>query len=135
MDGTDTEGRVEIEMLHPDGSRGMSLVEWGPGDGATVRITYQGIVSEGSSSDFFGALGRARRRFEALGYRLLCYGASKNVWATGMARDMGRGLRAYFFHDDPGIVDIRDIFASGPDVIPATVEEQTAFWTRIYESG
>ena len=131
MNGSDTEGAVEIEMLHSDGSKGPALVEGGVRGACQVRITYQGIVSQGESSDFFCALARARRRFENLGFRLLCYGASKNVWATGMARDMGLGLRAHFFRDGEWSSDVRDIFASGPDVIPATVEEQTAYWRRL----
>jgi hypothetical protein len=59
-----------------------------------------------------------------------CYGASLNVYPSGMARDMGQGLKAYKLAmgrhaKREGLVEI---FAEGPDVIPASVALQEQFW-------
>jgi hypothetical protein len=46
-----------------------------------------------------------------------------------MARDMGSGLRAYkmTLGQPASRQDLVDIFATGPDVVPATIVEQEAF--------
>src|SRR5262245_51300149 len=50
------------------------------------------VVGEGT--DFFDALSRVREALAAHGLMALCYGASRNVYPSNMARDMGDGLKA-----------------------------------------
>src|SRR5438309_1168607 len=49
----------------------------------------------GEGADHFDALCRVREALEPLGMHLLCYGASRNVFPSGMGRDMGDGRKAY----------------------------------------
>ena len=115
-----------------DGSTAMSEVKWwaDPNDHsdgrATVRVTLAGQSDEKTAFDFYKAFQDARAVFEAEGCRFLCYGASLNVWPSGMARDMGIGLKAYRLHKDrnTSLDDLVPIFESGEDITPSTVEEQ-----------
>jgi hypothetical protein len=54
-----------------------------------------GAVTETGEHFFFDALCAIRQRLEEQGAMLDCYGASLNVFPSGMSRDMGRGVKAY----------------------------------------
>jgi hypothetical protein len=126
---------ADIEMLNPDQTRGLARVEWWSVQySCNVSISYHAQASHSSATDFFEALAQARRPFECKGYRLLCYGASRDIWPSGMARDMGLGLRAYKLSlGQPGQGGY-EIFEAGPDVVASTVEEQAAFAREWWES-
>lgn len=51
-----------------------------------------------------------------------------------MARDMGLGLRAYLLTRPEDSWELREIFETGPEVIPSTVEEQTAFANQVFDA-
>jgi hypothetical protein len=63
----------------------------------TCRLTLQWGIKAISieAPDFFEVLCLIRVQLEPRGLRTVCYRASRNVWPSGMARDMGRGLKAY----------------------------------------
>jgi len=65
--------------------------------GPVCKLTsaYRGKTLEAEAPDFFEALCLIRRRLESEGLIPFCYGASLNVYPSGMARDMGAGLKAY----------------------------------------
>jgi hypothetical protein len=86
--------------------------------------------------DYFEAFCRIRERLETVGIKPLCYGASRNVFPSGMGRDMGLGLRAYQLKlgCQPTMVDLVNIFERGPDVEPVTVEIQEEFFRTWVES-
>jgi len=100
------------------------------GDDCRLQCQYRGRSIERVASDFFQAL--CEIRIELARERLIpfCYGASLNVYPSGMARDMGSGLKAYKL--SPGKVartaDLVEIFHEGPDVIPAPVEMQEQYF-------
>ncbi len=78
--------------------------------------------------DFFAALEIIRRRkLEPLGLIPFCYGASLNVWPSGMARDMGSGMSAYVISPGETATRLVKTFDEGPDVIPSSVENQEQF--------
>jgi hypothetical protein len=80
------------------------------------------------ATDYFEALAQIRVQLERNQIQLLCYGASRCVYPSGMGRDMGQGLRAYKLKlgQYARTIDLVDIFTSEPDVEPATVYEQHA---------
>ena len=82
---------------------------------------------QASGDDYFEALCAARVELEKRGLLLECYGASLNHFPTGMAASMG-GSVTYLLR--PGRSahegEAHDIFATGPDVVPATVADQEA---------
>ena len=94
------------------------------------RISRPTNVSDTTTArNFFEALLKLRERVEPKGWRLVCYEASRNVWPSGMCRDMGLGLKAYRLEMgiDISSEDLVEIFSYGADVIISTVAEQRAF--------
>jgi len=102
------------------------------GSDGTCKLTcaYRGKTLEAEARDFFEALCLIRQQLEPEGLIPFCYGASLNVYPSGMARDMGRGLKAYRLMEDKPVSgsDIVEIFGAGPDVVPASVQAQEIFW-------
>src|SRR6478735_3840947 len=58
-----------------------------------LKMSSREVIAE--EHDFFEALISIRREIEPEKILLNIYGASINVWPSGMARQMGSGLRAY----------------------------------------
>ena len=109
-----------------------------PEDQDLVKLTLQFSGKEISSTDqtYFGALCSIRKILETEGALLRCYGASKNVYPSGMSLDMGRGYKAYkmTMGSQGKLTDLVSIFDMGPDVTPATVDEQKKFRDAWFES-
>jgi hypothetical protein len=101
-------------------------------DGRHCRLQcdYRDKIVESTSTDFFQALCDIRGLVARDGLIPFCYGASLNVFPSGMARDMGQGLKAYKLTEGrhARMADLVEIFAEGPDVIPASVEAQEKFY-------
>jgi hypothetical protein len=100
------------------------------GDDCILTLQFQGREITARALDFFEACCQIRSQLEAIGWRPVCYGSSLNVYPSGMARDMGRGLKAYRLElgRHAGMADLVSIFDTGPDVSPSSVEEQKVFW-------
>lgn len=94
-----------------------------------LELCFNGNKFAGSGLDFFEALLGIRRQIESTGLLLQVYGSSRNVWPSGMARQMGLGRTAYKMTKGKQALkqDMVNIFATGPDVEPATVAEQEQF--------
>lgn len=110
---------IEIQVVDPNGLHQAANISFEQ-DYPQCRILL-GIddkVVSGNGTDFFMALCDIRRQIEAEGFRLHCYGASKNVYPSGMARDMGQGLHAYRLRlgKVPKSDDLVGIFESGDDI-------------------
>ena len=90
-----------LPMLRPDGAKVEARVEWETAKYGECRVSINcdGKVFEGRRIDYFDALEEARLPFEADGYRLLCYGASLNVFPSGMGRSCGLGMESYQFRE------------------------------------
>lgn len=91
---------------------------------------YRDKTIEEDASDYFKAFCRVRERLEEENLRPVCYGASLNVYPSGLCRDMGAGLKAYRMTvgKQARITDLVGIFESGPDVTPVSVTEQREFF-------
>jgi hypothetical protein len=91
---------------------------------------------EVEASDLFEALRQVRLAFESRGVLLCCAGARRDVWPSGMQRDMGEGRVAYVLTlprtaERPPRVGI---FDPAPRETIATVAEQEAFARRWMDS-
>ena len=109
-----------------------------PRDGQChLTFRYRGRALEESATDYFEALCRIRGRLEEEKLIPFCYGASLNVYPSGMCRDMSAGMKAYRLtigkHASPKS-DLVGIFEEGPDVIPATVARQKEFFDEWLKS-
>lgn len=65
------------------------------GDAFILRCDYRGNSIERRATDYFQALADIRLCLVEDGLIPSCYGASLNVYPSGMAREMGQGLKAY----------------------------------------
>ncbi|TCR93297.1 hypothetical protein [Rhizobium sp. BK376] len=93
-----------------------------------LQCEYRDRRLEATASDFFEALCVVRNMMATDGLIPFCYGASLNVYPSGMARDMGRGLKAYKLKKGHRAEELVEIFAEAADVIPSSVERQREFW-------
>jgi hypothetical protein len=100
------------------------------GEHCRLRCEYRDKAVESTATDFFQALCNVRSLLAKDSLIPFCYGASLDVYPSGMARDMGRGLRAYKLAvgRHAKIDNLVEIFAEGPDVIPASVAAQEEFY-------
>jgi hypothetical protein len=120
----------EILLIGAGDDERAVLTEHDLDDVCKLTCTYRGKSIEAEATDFFEALCLIRRQLEPEGLMPFCYGASLNVFPSGMARDMGRGLKAYRMTKGAHarMTDLVEIFEAGPDVVPASVDAQEAFW-------
>jgi len=99
-------------------------------DRCHLSFSYRDRAIEAESSDFFEAFCQIRLQLENEGLIPFCYGASLNVYPSGMARDMGAGLKAFrlTLGKHARMQDLVEVFVQGPDVIPTTVKLQQEFY-------
>jgi hypothetical protein len=95
-----------------------------------LTCRYRDKTISSDATDFFEALVSIRRQLQADGLAPYCYGASLNVFPSGMARDMGQGLKAYklTLGKHAKSADLVDIFDEGTGVAPADVDAQEQFY-------
>ncbi|WP_457337653.1 hypothetical protein [Rhizobacter sp. P5_C2] len=122
----------KIYLIGGEDDEVATLVEHDADELCKLDCSYRGKEISANAGDFFEALCLIRLRLEDEGLRLFCYGASLNVYPSSMARDMGAGLKAYKMRDGmhASMADLVDIFAEGPDVIPASVSQQREFFKQ-----
>jgi hypothetical protein len=99
-----------------------------------LLLNAEGIDEVSTSTDYFESFTNIRTRLAQRQILPLCYAASINIWPSGMARDMGQGLKAYKLKLGSRPQEMVDIFSTGPDMEPVTPEEQKAFATSWIES-
>lgn len=85
---------------------------------------------------FFDALVEIRKGLESRGLRPRCFGASRDVYPSPMIRSMGNGEQAYRLKlgCQAKMEDLVPIFASSPEIAPASVEEQEEFYHKWLKS-
>lgn len=95
-----------------------------------ITFRYRDRVLKADAADYFEALCKVRAQLELEQLVPFCYGASLNVFPSGMCRDMSAGLKAYRLTrgKKPGLSDLVGIFDEGADVIPASVTEQREYF-------
>jgi hypothetical protein len=99
-------------------------------DKCALTITYRGKTVQAESLDYFEALLEVRKLMEQDHLIPFCYGASLNVYPSGMSRDMSQGMVAYRMTLGRSTTreDLVRIFDAGADVIPAFVAQQKEYF-------
>jgi hypothetical protein len=93
-----------------------------------IQFRYRGNLLEAASSDYFEAFSEIRVQLEKERLIPFCYGASLDVFPSGMGRNMGAGLKAYRLKVGKQAEQLVHIFDDGPDVIPSFVAKQKEFF-------
>lgn len=122
--------RYRVNLVGGNDDEAAVFTLFDEGNRCRLRCEYRDRTVERTASDFFQALCDVRDLLAEDGLIPFCYGASLNVYPSGMARDMGQGLKAYKLavgrHARTG--DLVEIFAEGLDVSPASVAAQEQFY-------
>jgi hypothetical protein len=100
-----------------------------------IKLSWAGGVVEGMDWNWFASFKKVRKQLEIHGVLPVCYGASRRVILTDMGADMGGGSRIWRIDDNDEMYrPLVDIFKTGEDVEPVSVEEQDRFqaewWQR-----
>jgi len=85
-----------VNVAGKSGTRS-ATIDYGPrGDLCHLQLTLDdGRTFKAAGFDYFACLISVRRELEAEGLVVCCQGARRDVWPSGMGRDMGAGLVAY----------------------------------------
>ena len=134
------EGTEDLQLVNlVSGERIAASVRWKilQSRRCRVELTFGDESVEGEHLDCFAAFCEVRKQLERQQLRPVCYGASINVWPSHMCRDMENGLRAYRMRagGNARADDLVPIFETGPDVEPASVEEQEQWFLRWLRAG
>jgi hypothetical protein len=92
-----------------------------------VRCSFDDQTRIAVEADFFESLCSIRRQLEGEGLRPLCYGAVRNAFPSGMARDMGRGLKVYLSKLGVPGGQLVDTFGYADGLVLSSVDEQASF--------
>lgn len=125
-----------IHLIGGDDDETASLTAEERDDRCHIAFRYRDQMFEANASDFFEAFCQIRSQLEPEHLIPFCYGASLNVFPSGMARDMGAGLSAYRLAMGRAASrrDLVSIFDSGPDVVPSSVANQENFFNAWLQS-
>ena len=97
-----------------------------------LSLEVDGVtVAEGKAHSYFHALLALRGELEARHTAVLCWGAGKGVWPTGMQADMGVGLTASRRKEDGSATEEKSIFDPIDVEQVSTVSEQKRFAGRM----
>jgi hypothetical protein len=125
----------EIDVLLADGSRVRAVVTADEiiAEGREIYcislVRGSEVETAQSEVDFFEALIELRLELETSGALLCCFGASENVYPSGMQRSMGAAILAHKTRlgERGRSENIVNIFEADEAVVPATVEQQARF--------
>jgi hypothetical protein len=132
MSGMD---RYSVRLIGKTGesSQGVFIVDEDE-DTDQCRLTFQypGGEITVEALDYFEAMCQIRTNLETKGWRPVCFGSAQNVYPSNMARDMGRGLKAYKMEIGrrATTADLVRIFDAASDLQPVSVEEQRQFYEQ-----
>ena len=126
---------LDVPLRAPDGERVAAHVVGGDVEhpqfrrvGMVVRAERLG-EKEYVEGDLFWCLIAFRREIEPLGWRVLCNGARRNTWPSGMLGDMSAGTKTFLLVEPRrrGLPEIVEVFDEAPESEVVTVQEQEAY--------
>lgn len=118
-DGSRKNGHILVDDLS-DQNQDLYRISLSYGDRREIAESDRG---------FFDALRRLRMELDKVGVLVCCFGASENVYPSPMQEAMGPAVLAYknYLGKQAYSRDIVNIFESGEDMNPVTVEQQVVF--------
>ena len=127
----------KIRVVGASGSRVANVAFGTVADQCHLTVTLDdGRTVSADASDYFESLLLVRRELEHDGLLVCCQGARRDVWPSGMARDMGAGLKAYVLSigRQPSQKDLVDIFDPAEQSLIGTVAEQEGHFQKWWAS-
>ncbi len=98
----------------------------GPHPRYRIELVLRGDLFTATGPDMFEALLRLRRQLEPYGYAVAVQGARRDVWPSGMARDMGGGMKAHVMRpgQDATLSGLVQTLDDAPVDLLGTIAEQ-----------
>jgi len=100
------------------------------GQTCALKLEVGDLRIEAEAEDFFDAFCLIRQQLQEHSLVPICYGSSINVYPSRMSRQMASGAVAYVLSLGESAERKVNIFSAGPDVRPASVEEQRCFYLK-----
>ena len=127
---------IPVTLIHDKGHTDTGTFQYADeyDNAFNLHLFFGGEVLSTHGNDYFHSFCKLRRKLEGRGWRPLCEGARLDVYPSRMCRDMGRGLVAYTITLGSAEVGKAHVFDAAPDVKPATVDEQRAFFDEWLKS-
>lgn len=127
---------ITVTLKHDDGRRDGGTFRYADDhdDSYTLHLLFGDDVFSAYGNDYFDSFCKIRRKLEGRGWRPLCEGARRDVYPSGMCRDMGSGLVAYVMTLGSSEVGKARVLEPDLEIEPATVEEQRAFFDEWLQS-
>jgi|GEM_PF-3658014 len=102
------------------------------GPGCRITLSFGPYELEAEAADFFESLCQVRQELEVLGYRPVCFGASRRVYVPPGEPAAAGGLMGYrlTLGQPVAAADEVGIFDRDAGVVPVSVPEQRAFYER-----
>lgn len=118
-----------IQVRHPDGAKEECSIEISNGPDWKLVFSGAGLHRRlYTGRDLFDAFISLRKALEEGGIQLLCVGARRDVYPSGMSRDMGGGRKVYVTKlGEPARSAPLDIFEFSDVEWIGSVSEQLAF--------
>lgn len=130
-----------VEVIDSDQRKDARFLLWGesPANEDEVLLVLEfgdRRVEASTEEGFFDAQCAIRRDLEKEGLLINCYGGSRTVFPSPMSRSMGYGEKAYLLKmgQQAKASNLVSIFESSPDVEPATLEQQQAYYNEWLQS-
>lgn len=122
--------------LHSDSERVVSAlvncdcVYHGAQRDCTISLSFDQTTLTAVGPDFFEAFCQIRNLLKAHHLTPHCNAASRDVYPSGMGRDMAAGMKAYRMTLGRHVTgsDLLGIFDAADDITPVSVEDQRSFY-------
>ncbi|HEY5723947.1 MAG TPA: hypothetical protein VIT45_16680 [Allosphingosinicella sp.] len=119
---------VNLDLMDAQGGITVLSVQFSSELPWILRVSGRELQEEEfTGRDLFQAMIALRRELDASGKKLLCAGARRDVFPSGMARSMGSARKAYVMKLGEPATILVDIFEPAHADQIATVDEQQRF--------
>jgi hypothetical protein len=130
---------MSVHRVHLIGSKNdevATLTTEDCGEDCHLSFCFRDRIIGASAADYFEAFSQIRMQLEPERLIPFCYGASLNVFPSGLSRKTGSGLSAYrlILGRQALAKDLVSIFDSGHDVMPASVADQKQYFNDWLQS-
>lgn len=124
---------VKVELENAVGEQVPATITFSRRAPWSLRLDAQGLESiDAQASDLFECLVSVRKKLQERGFKLLCNAARRDVYPSGMSRQMSGGACAYVLRmGHPGkSKDIVNIFDPASKDVVASIEDQKEYFEK-----
>lgn len=130
----------QLSMVGPDGAIHIAKIRYDPVMRPPGLEIVDAPIGSGaySKTDLWWSLMEFRKQIEPAGWRVLCNGARRYVWSSGMAADFTNGESGYLLDRSPvgeRRSEIVNVFDPAPIETVTNIREQIATVDEVFGGG